>query len=105
MMRPIDYSIATFRQISDQLVGLRASVYDALMEAGPSTTRQLAQVSGIDLLTVRPRITELLQLGLVTCLEEDGREGRYQALTIAQAQDLFHERVDQARNPQLILSL
>lgn len=104
-MRPIDYSIATFREIQGLLVNLRVSVYDALMEHGPCTTRQLAQACGIDLLTVRPRVTELVQLGFAVCQSGQGHEGIYSALTIAQAQDLFQERADAARNPQLTLSL
>ncbi len=104
-MAPIDYSIATWREIQGRLVNLRASVYEALMEHGPCTTRELAQACGIDLLTVRPRITELAQLGFVVCLDGQGHEGVYSALTIAGAEDLFRARQAAATNPQLCLAL
>lgn len=103
-MAPIDFSNATWREIQGRLVHLRASVYEALLEHGPCTTRELAQACGIDLLTVRPRITELAQLGFVVCDGGHGNEGVYSALTIAQAETLFIQR-QAAANPQLWLSL
>lgn len=104
-MRPIDYSLATFQEIQGRLVSLRASVYDALLEHGPCTTRELARAGDIDLLTVRPRVTELVQLGFAECLGEDAREGRYRALTLAEAEALYNARRLAATTPQLELSL
>lgn len=100
-MSPIDYRLATFRDLQGRLVSLRASVYDALMEHGPCTTRELARACDIDLLTVRPRVTELVQLGFVECLDEHGHEGRYRALTLAEAETLFTRRQAEAINPQM----
>ncbi|MCW0218375.1 MAG: hypothetical protein OJI67_08645 [Prosthecobacter sp.] len=103
-MVPIDHRNHTFRDLQTRLVGLRLSVWEALLEHGPCTTRDLAQACGIDLLTVRPRMTELHQLGLVTCLDHEGHEGRYQALTLAEAETLFLNR-QAATHPQLALGL
>ena len=59
-MKPIDYRKATFAAIQGHLEGNRRNVYDALRTLGPQTTRALAQLAKMDLLTVRPRITELI---------------------------------------------
>ena len=100
-----------FRDILGRLCGLRVSVYEALLEHGPCTTRQLAEASGIDILTVRPRVTELYQLGLaVTVMPSDAeaptpRESTYRALTAAEAEDLFRQRQAEAFDPQTQLPL
>lgn len=91
-MSPIDLRNATFRDITARLVNLRASIYEALLEHGPCTTRQLARDCGIDLLTVRPRVTELVQLGLAVLVESEHHEGVYKALPIAEAEAAFHAR-------------
>jgi hypothetical protein len=57
---------ATFDSLRESLDARRIEVYRAWQAHGPCTTRELAQKSGIDLLTVRPRTSELLLLGLVT---------------------------------------
>lgn len=64
-MKAVDFRDATFRDLVGKLEGLRLQVYEAWVKHGPTTTRRLAQLCGIDLLTVRPRTTELVQLGLV----------------------------------------
>jgi len=93
-MKPIDYRTATFQDIRGQLTLLRAKTWDALDLHGPCTTRELARDSGLDLLTVRPRVTELVQLGFAECVNEDqaGHEGIYKALTTAEAEALFERR-------------
>ncbi len=52
-------------------------VHEAWAKHGPCTTRQLAERSGISLLTLRPRTTDLFQIGLVACDGRQGREGIY----------------------------
>jgi predicted transcriptional regulator len=87
-MKAIDFRNATFADLQDRLHGLRLTVLTNLRAQGPATTRQLAERSGIDILSVRPRITELMTLGFV-CLEdgsEHAREGVYRALTDAEAE-------------------
>jgi DNA-binding MarR family transcriptional regulator len=94
MIKPNDFSAATFRDLQHRLVHLRLSVYEALAHHGPCTTRELAHECGIDLLTVRPRMTELVQMGFALCINEhsDGHEGIYRALTLAEAEDAFNAR-------------
>jgi predicted transcriptional regulator len=105
-MSPIDLRNATFRDITARLISLRASIYEALLEHGPCTTRQLAAACGIDLLTVRPRVTELHQLGLVVLEDTDHHEGIYRALTLAEAESAFNARqADLVGSAQLALAL
>lgn len=47
------------------LTGQRMQVYRAWIDHGPGTTREIAHRSGIDILNVRPRTTELLQAGAI----------------------------------------
>lgn len=98
-MKPIDYRNATFDVIKGNLEGHRRIVYDALRTLGPQTTRHLAELAQMDLLTVRPRITELIGLGLVELVQTGGKdsdrrakEGTYRALSYAEAESLFNER-------------
>jgi hypothetical protein len=85
-MEAIDYRNAKFADLQDRLVGLRLSVWQAWKTFGPGTTRQVAQRSGIDILSFRPRTTELLQLGLVVLAgNEPGHEGNYRAASLQEA--------------------
>ena len=88
------HSLMTFKDLQRWLVHLRLSVYEALLEHGPCTTRELATACHIDLLTVRPRMTELLQCGFVVDISKagSGHEGIYRALTLAEAEAAFNER-------------
>ncbi len=76
-MKPIDIRNENFTAIRAGLDERRADVLRQLAVHGPCTTRDLATHSGIDLLTVRPRITELCQMGLVELLRRVGGEGVY----------------------------
>ena len=60
-------------------------VLKALRRYGPCTTRALAWSSGIDILTIRPRITDLMHVGMVRTAGHDGREGIYAAYACASA--------------------
>ncbi len=64
-MKPVDLRNATFAGLRQQLDGLRKDVYTAWGKFGPGTTREVAEKCGIDLLTFRPRTTELCEIGLV----------------------------------------
>src|SRR5947209_4551709 len=68
-MMAIDYRNETFEQIRGRCDGLRRQVYEAWQKFGPGTTRYVATLARMDLLTFRPRTTELVQLGLV-CLDD-----------------------------------
>ena len=105
-MEPVDYRNATWLEIQGKLEGHRARVYQALILHGPITTRDLSARIGIDILTVRPRVTELCQLGLARCTEEEHcREGRYLAIPIHQAKADFEQRATRARGYQPELNL
>lgn len=84
-MNPSDFRNATFDYILGTLNGARARVYELLLRHGPCTTLQLAEHSEtLSLLTVRPRVTELCQLGLARLAPEQprGTEGVYQAVLL-----------------------
>lgn len=131
-MNPIDYRTATFDLIKDNLAGKRRMVYDALRTLGPQTTRDLAALARLDILTVRPRVTELIDLGLVELvpggsgLEAGGlgmepqasslkpeasplrraKEGTYRALSMEEAMREFNRRHAEAvREEQLSLAV
>jgi len=75
----------TAKEIRDQnFTSLRATLDErrrevlfALAQHDPCTTRQLALLSHRDVLSVRPRITELKDLGLVVLDGRDAGEGIY----------------------------
>ncbi|OAI55556.1 hypothetical protein AYO49_05480 [Verrucomicrobiaceae bacterium SCGC AG-212-N21] len=107
-MTAIDYRNANFADIQATLQGKRLAALSAWREHGPGTTREVAEKSGMDLLTFRPRTTELLQLGLIGVADPDagGHEGIYRALTEEEALTQF--RLKQAefnKEAQLGLSI
>ena len=57
------------------------AVYLAWLTHGPGTTRAVAGASGIDLLTFRPRTTDLFHLGLVEMTGSESGNGIYRART------------------------
>lgn len=97
-MRTIDYRNTTWQQLQGSLHGRLLEVLRAWKQHGAMTTRQLAEQSGIDLLNVRPRTTDLVQLGLVRALDVPGSEGVYEALSDEEAMRLFAVEQAKARN-------
>lgn len=94
-MKTTDYRDMTWEQVRGHLVEDRLKVYDSLMVWGPCTTRQLAAFMGRDVLSVRPRVTELCQMGFAVEAEvaaekrrADGaaREGYYETVPMALAE-------------------
>jgi len=79
-MNGIDFRNATFHSLRNSLRRDRMDVYTAWVSHGPGTTRQIATASGIDILTFRPRTTDLVQVGLVRCIGGQKGEGIYQAV-------------------------
>jgi DNA-binding Lrp family transcriptional regulator len=71
-----------WEEIQGCLSGIRERVYRALSAGGPQTTRDLAAATGDSLLTVRPRVTELVDLGLARCTGRQNKEGVYQAVDL-----------------------
>jgi hypothetical protein len=81
-MKAIDYRNITWASLQGYIVGLRAEVLDAYRRYGPGTTREIAAASGIDILTLRPRVTELIQLGYLELANfERSKSGTYQAVS------------------------
>jgi hypothetical protein len=111
-MKPIDYRNETFKMICERgLICERLKVYHAFLMHGPGTTRTIARLSGIDILNLRPRATELYQLGFLKLLESEdnsmrGTEGMYRAYTIEEAHaKFFADKVHEARATQKELQL
>ena len=118
-MRPIDYRNETWESIKRRIAGDRLRVYEAWIKHGPCTTEELYARSGIRILSLRPRTTELLQLGLVVLVPAELRAGSaaghdrpknsggvYRAVPIAMAELLFAELKRRARScEQMFLKL
>jgi hypothetical protein len=101
-MKPIDYRNQTWKDIRDLMTGTRVLVWQAFKQFGPATTRAVADQCGIDILTLRPRATELYQLGFLRLHgDEPGAEGTYAACTPEEAMETFQANVRAARDPQL----
>lgn len=96
-MKTIDYRNESWAAVQFRVVGLRLDVWRALLRHGPCTTRELAERSGLDLLTVRPRVTELCQLDFaqIDNPEAPGHEGVYRAIGEEAARSIFHLRRSQ----------
>jgi len=105
-MKPVDYRNAIWQDIQDRLSGLRETVYEAWQQHGPCTTEELAERSGISILTLRPRTTELYQLGFVVLADQrDGHSGTYRAASIQQTMDHYQDMVRAAKDSQQYLSI
>lgn len=86
-MKPIDFRNETFAEIQDRLVEDRERVYLALQQIGASTTRRLAESMDLAPEFVRPRVTELVQMGAVDLVDRHGHEGVYRALLLGEWMD------------------
>lgn len=111
-MTPLDYRNATWDQIQERLEGLRLTAYQAWEQFGPGTTRDVAARAGIDILTFRPRSTELFQLGLLrlvdTVHEGQHYEGLYAAVPVDVARAAHESALDAVHGraaEQFLLSL
>lgn len=107
-MKSIDFRNATFEQLRGRgLAGLRAEVLNAWQLHGPGTTEQIAQRSKIDILNVRPRTTELREMGFV-CLtdqQDSNTEGTYRARTVTEHLRWFMQQQRDAQPGQKEFSL
>lgn len=100
-MKPIDFRNETYRDLQDRLQGMRLAALRAWQLYGPGTTREIAAKARIDILTFRPRTTELCQLGLVELVEgqegSEGHEGQYRALSDDEYRERFADCQRMAR--------
>ncbi len=88
-MKPIDIRNEKFQTIYARLTEDRLAVYDALLAAGMCTTRELAERMHRDVLSVRPRVTELMAMcAAELCGRRDG-EGMYRARPYVEWQACF----------------
>jgi hypothetical protein len=104
-MKPVDMRNEKFEDIKDRLEGFRRDAYHAWIKHGPGTTRHVAAMAGIDILTFRPRTTELYQLGLVemTNAEPGAGEGVYSGVPLAVAEARFNREKEKATSEQMSL--
>lgn len=91
-MKPVDFRNETFADIQSRVEGDRHEVLDALRLYGPLTTRKLAEAMGLAPEFVRPRVTELVQLGAVEIAGAHGHEGVYRALLLGEWMDAVRGR-------------
>lgn len=70
------------KRLDHKLRGMRLEIYRSWRLFGPKTTKELADRTGLSLLTLRPRTTELLQLGLLKQLGMLDGEGVYEAVDV-----------------------
>lgn len=80
-MTPADVRNLSWEELRDHLAGPRAAVWEWLRNHGPATTTAISEGTGIPLLTVRPRMTELVQLGFADCVGRLRREGVYASIS------------------------
>ena len=102
-MKPIDFRNETFDEIRARLDLNRELVHRAWLAHGPGTTREVAAKAGIDILTFRPRSTELYQIGLLELADKDGHQGVYRARSLNDWEFWCAEQRRAALNPQLQL--
>lgn len=104
-MKPIDFRNETFAGLRERLVALRERVWlawSAYETAHPAaeetgaTTREVAAFAQMDILCLRPRATELYQMGLLALVESQpgsegpsAKEGRYRLRSIPEW-ELWH---------------
>lgn len=98
-MKTTDPRDLTWEEIQDSLTGHRGEVWSWLRKRGPATTSQIAEATGIPLLTVRPRVSELAALGWAECVGRAKREGIYAAVFYDTAQARHQEAIREAQLP------
>ena len=107
---PSEFRDETWAAVAGRLHGMRSYLYTELTCRGPLTTRQVAYETGVELLTVRPRICELVKMGLAELapehLQTQGTEGVYQAVPLDVARQRHVERqAEFARSGQMQLRI
>lgn len=105
-MKAINYRNATWASMQASLSGIREQVYHAFENYGPGTTREISIKAGISILTLRPRTTELVQLGFVEVLggSDDGREAVYIAVPVNIVQERFEFWKAQPVQAEMVLA-
>ena len=78
-MKPIDFRNETWMEVRGRVTERMEACLMGLMMHGPCTTRVLAARMGWDILSVRPRVTDLIDLGAVDLVGREDNEGVYAA--------------------------
>lgn len=96
-MKAVDCRADTWETVLKRVDGIRMEVYRLLRQHGPCTTRELALKSGaLSVLTIRPRMTELCQLGLARCVgrhkDPISSEGVFESVSLNEAENAFGRR-------------
>lgn len=105
MITTTDIKLDNWQAVQAHLTSHRLAVYTALSHRGESTSRKLANYMDEDVLTIRPRLTELMQLGFVILTGKVGHEGTYRACSQDEAKRNWDQAQAQLKNPQKELSL
>jgi len=108
-MKPLDFRNETFASLRARLTGLRSQVWTAWIAweiahgTDGATTRAVAEGSRIDILTLRPRVTELYQIGALRLADDqpDKSEARYVVRSTGEMEAWADEQRDHALTPQL----
>lgn len=104
-MKPIDFRNETFEQVRERIQGELEAVQLAFAQHGPGTTREVSGRSGISLLTLRPRTTELVQIGALALVGKMKHEGIYAAVRTEVHRTWFDEEHKRAVGRQADLPL
>jgi hypothetical protein len=103
-MIPIDLRNLTFSDLQSRLDADRLAVHRAWLAHGPGTTREVAAAAGIDILSFRPRSTELYQLGALELVDKTIHTGVYRARKVDEWEKWFiANRVQLDGNQQKLL--
>lgn len=105
MITTHDIKLDNWQAVQSRLTDHRLAVWQALAHRGESTSRKLANYMDEDVLTIRPRLTELLQMGFVILTGKVGHEGTYRACSREEARRAFDLKQSQSNNPQLEMLL
>ena len=102
-MKTTDIRDENFTHLCATLDDRRATVLRYLAVYGPCTTRHLAQLSTLDILSVRPRVTELVQMGLVELRERVRGEGVYAVRSQREWEQWQAQKLEETTTGQLQL--
>ena len=88
-MKPIDLRNENFASLKSRLEEKRQAAHYAWLAHGPGTTRDVAAKAALDLLSFRPRSTELFQLGALELIDRQGHDGVYRARSLPEWEAWF----------------
>ncbi len=105
-MKPIDIRNDSFAELQGRIDGERFIVFESLKMHGPCTTRELAERMARDIMTVRPLVTELVDLMAVECVDRKGHEGVYRARPLGDWAAVFAtEKTRATTGEQMVLRI